>query len=168
MAELKTVRLIYTVIARASSGLNDNLPRMKLFITGSTGKVGSRVALYLVEKGHDLRVLIRSASHANDARKRGWDVVQGDLSAPESLTSAMAGMDAVLHLAAFFRGATPDQIEAVNQIGTGRLAQEALGANVTRFVYTSTGLVSRLSNSPCLRKRRGVAFTTWPMTSPWR
>ena len=114
---------------------------MKLFLTGSTGKVGSRVARHLAEKGHELRVLVRGPSHAQDARERGWNAVQGDLSAPECLKSAIAGVDAVVHLAAFFRGATPAQIKTINEIGTVQLAQVALEATVIRFLYTSTSLV---------------------------
>jgi UDP-glucose 4-epimerase len=47
----------------------------------------------------------------------------------------------VVHCAAFFRGATPEQAHAVNDLGTQNLAHAALAAAVKRFVFTSTGLV---------------------------
>jgi nucleoside-diphosphate-sugar epimerase len=50
-------------------------------------------------------------------------------------------MDAVIHLAAFFRGATPEQSQAVNVAGTTALAQAAIEAGVRRFVFASTNLV---------------------------
>jgi len=115
---------------------------MKLFVTGSSGKVGSRVSRYLHEKGHDLRVLIRTEEQARVARQYGWEAVCGDLAEPQSLISLIAGVDAVLHLAAFFRDAAPpDQIMAINERGTIELARAALQAKVTRFVFTSTTLV---------------------------
>ena len=53
----------------------------------------------------------------------------------------MRGVDAVVHCAAFFRGATPEQAHAVNDLGTQHLASAARAASVKRFVFTSTGLV---------------------------
>jgi UDP-glucose 4-epimerase len=47
----------------------------------------------------------------------------------------------VVHCAAFFRGATPEQAHAVNDLGTQHLARAALAASAKRFVFTSTGLV---------------------------
>jgi len=51
------------------------------------------------------------------------------------------GVDAVVHCAAFFRGATPEQAHAVNDLGTQHLATAARAASVKRFIFTSTGLV---------------------------
>ena len=53
----------------------------------------------------------------------------------------MRGVDAVVHCAAFFRGATPEQAQAVNDLGTQHLASIARAAAVNRFIFTSTGLV---------------------------
>jgi UDP-glucose 4-epimerase len=47
----------------------------------------------------------------------------------------------VVHCAAFFRGATPEQAHAVNDLGTQYVANAARSAGVKRFVFTSTGLV---------------------------
>ena len=47
----------------------------------------------------------------------------------------------MVHCAAFFRGATPEQAQAVNELGTQHLASAARAASVKRFVFTSTGLV---------------------------
>ncbi len=58
-----------------------------------------------------------------------------------SLAAAVRGVDAVVHCAAFFRGATPEQAHAVNDLGTQNLAGAARAASVRRFIFTSTGLV---------------------------
>jgi nucleoside-diphosphate-sugar epimerase len=59
----------------------------------------------------------------------------------DSLAAAVRGVDAVVHCAAFFRGATPEQAHAVNDLGSQHLASAARAASVTRFIFTSTGLV---------------------------
>jgi len=61
--------------------------------------------------------------------------------ATSSLAAAVRGVDALVHCAAFFRGATPEQAHAVNDLGTQQLANAARSASIERFVFTSTGLV---------------------------
>ncbi len=114
---------------------------MKILVTGATGKVGSRLARHLAERGDHVRALVRDPARAEELRVAGIELVQGDLVAAESLGAAVRGVDAVVHCAAFFRGATDEQAHAVNDLGTQHLARAALAANVKRFVFTSTGLV---------------------------
>ena len=66
---------------------------------------------------------------------------QADLLAPASLSTSVSGIESIVHCAAFFRGATPEQAHAVNDQGTQRLALAAREAGVKRFLFTSTGLV---------------------------
>lgn len=69
------------------------------------------------------------------------ELVEGDLLDPRSLAAAVRGVDAVVHCAAFFRGATAEQAHAVNDLGTRHLAHATREAGVRRFLFTSTGLV---------------------------
>ncbi len=69
------------------------------------------------------------------------ELVEGDLLQPPSLVAAVTGVDAVVHCAAFFRGATAEQAHAVNDLGTQHLAHAARAAGVKRFLFTSTCLV---------------------------
>lgn len=112
-----------------------------ILITGATGKVGSRLAKRLVQQGHAVRALVRDAARATGLSGHGITLVTGDLMQPASLIAAVQGVDAVVHCAAFFRGATPEEAHAVNDLGTRHLAQAACEAGVARFVFTSTGLV---------------------------
>ncbi|WP_096329255.1 NAD-dependent epimerase/dehydratase family protein [Nannocystis exedens] len=114
---------------------------MKILVTGATGKVGSRLARRLADRGHHVRALVRDPSRAEALRARDVEVVRGDLLDGASLEAAVRGVDAVVHCAAFFRGATPEQAHAVNDVGTQHLASAARAASVQRFVFTSTGLV---------------------------
>lgn len=114
---------------------------MKILVTGATGKVGSRLVKRLADRGNQVRALVRDPARAGGVRGERIEVVQGDLLAEDSLAAAVRGVDAVVHCAAFFRGATAEQANAVNDLGTRSLAQAARAAAVKRFIFTSTGLV---------------------------
>jgi nucleoside-diphosphate-sugar epimerase len=114
---------------------------MKILVTGATGKVGSRLARRLAQRGDRVRALVRDPMRATGLREDRIELVEGDLLRVDSLAAAVRGVDAVVHCAAFFRGATPEQAHAVNDLGSQHLASAARAASVTRFIFTSTGLV---------------------------
>jgi len=114
---------------------------MKILVTGATGKVGSRLAKRLAQRGDQVRALVRDPARAVDLREARIELAVGDLLEIDSLAAAMQGVDAVIHCAAFFRGATPEQAHATNDLGTQHLANAARAASVKRFIFTSTGLV---------------------------
>jgi nucleoside-diphosphate-sugar epimerase len=114
---------------------------MKLLVTGATGKVGSRLAKRLAARGDQVRALVRDRARAAEIVGDGIELIQGDLLEPRSLAAAVRDVDAVVHCAAFFRGATAEQAHAVNHLGTQHLAHAARTAGVKRFLFTSTGLV---------------------------
>ena len=114
---------------------------MKILVTGATGKVGSRLAKRLAQRGHHVRALVRDRSRAADLLGESIELAPGDLLEAGSLAAAVSGVDAIVHCAAFFRGATADQAHATNDLGTQHLANAARAASVKRFIFTSTGLV---------------------------
>lgn len=114
---------------------------MNILVTGATGKVGSRLARRLAQRGDRVRALVRDPARAAELRDAGIDLAEGDLLDAGSLAAAVRGVEAVVHCAAFFRGATAEQAHAVNDLGTQQLAAAARAASVGRFVFTSTGLV---------------------------
>lgn len=129
------------VFSNSTRGTADIVHGMNILLTGATGKVGSRLAGRLARDGHAVRALVRDRARAAGLPGHGIELVDGDLTDPRTLHAAMQGIDAVVHCAAFFRGATPEQAHAVNDLGTRHLAQAAREAGVARFVFTSTGLV---------------------------
>lgn len=112
-----------------------------ILVTGATGKVGSRLVERLAQRGNRVRALVRDRARAAELCSDYVELVEGDLLDVDSLRIAARGVDAVVHCAAFFRGATPEQAHAVNSLGTQQLAAAARDASVGRFVFTSTGLV---------------------------
>lgn len=114
---------------------------MHILITGATGKVGSRLTKRLAERGDRVRALVRDPARAGHLQGERIELVAGDLLDTDSLAAAVRGVDAVVHCAAFFRGATPEQAQTVNEAGTTHLASAARAASVRRFVFISTALV---------------------------
>jgi len=114
---------------------------MKILVTGATGKVGSRLVKRLAERGDQVRALVRDPARAANLEAERIELARGDLLDASSLAAAARGVEAVVHCAAFFRGATPEQAQAVNDVGTQHLAKAAREANVNRLIFTSTGLV---------------------------
>jgi len=84
---------------------------------------------------------VRDPTRAAELASAQVELAQGDLLDQDSLAAAVHEVDAIVHCAAFFRGATPEQAHATNDIGTRHLADAARAAGVGRFVFTSTGLV---------------------------
>ncbi|SHG75109.1 Nucleoside-diphosphate-sugar epimerase [Chryseolinea serpens] len=120
---------------------------MKVLVTGATGKVGSRFVSRILAKGHDVRILVRDAVKASALVELGAKVVVGDLNSPDTLPPAVKDIDAVIHIAAFFRSFTDNEgIIKTNHSGTVALAKASMAAGVKRFIFTSTGNVYRPDN----------------------
>jgi len=116
-------------------------PHMKILVTGATGKVGSRLIKRLAQRGDHVRAFVRDEARAKGLHEARIELAKGDLLDVDSLAAAVRGVDVVVHCAAFFRGATPEQTHAVNDVGTQHLANAARAASVRRFIFTSTGSV---------------------------
>ncbi|MGI0068270.1 MAG: NAD-dependent epimerase/dehydratase family protein [Thermoplasmata archaeon] len=114
---------------------------MTVLVTGATGKVGSRFVPRLARRGLSVRVMVRRPDSATALRALGVEVVQGDLFNHDSLTQALEGVETVVHLAAFFRGATPQEIHSTNVSGTEALAAAAIRARVSRLIFASSNSI---------------------------
>ncbi|MHB8252539.1 MAG: hopanoid-associated sugar epimerase [Acidiferrobacter sp.] len=113
---------------------------MKALLTGGSGFVGSAVARRLLARGHEVRVLVRAQSDVRNVADLSVEQVVGDLTDPASLRAALAGCDALFHVAADYRLWVPDKraMFRANVDGTRVLMEEALAVGVQRVVYTSS------------------------------
>ena len=113
---------------------------MRVFLTGATGFVGHHVARALAAQGAELRLLVRKSSNLAHLEGVAGETHLGDLDRPESLAPALAGCDAVVHVAADYRLwiRDPQAMHRTNVDGTGSLLRLAREARVPRFVYTSS------------------------------
>jgi dihydroflavonol-4-reductase len=117
---------------------------MLTLVTGTTGQVGRRFVPRLLAQtrpGERVRVVVRDAARGERFAELGAEVVVGDLRDDEALGKAVAGADAVVNIAASFRGVPDDEAWAVNRDAAVALGRAALAAGVPRFVQVSTGLV---------------------------
>ncbi|MCQ9130613.1 MULTISPECIES: NAD(P)-dependent oxidoreductase [Streptomyces] len=117
---------------------------MLTLVTGTTGQVGRRFVPRLLAQarpGERVRVLVRDAARAERFAELGAEIVTGDLRDAEALGRAVAGADAVVNVAAAFRGVPDDEARAVNLDAAVALGRAALAGGVRRFVQVSTGLV---------------------------
>jgi len=109
-------------------------------ITGASGFVGAAVLRTLLDAGHDVRAMVRPQSDRRNLEGLDVEIVTGDLRDEASLKAAVAGCDALFHVAADYRlwAPNPQEIIESNVTGTRNIMEAALDAGVSRIVYTSS------------------------------
>lgn len=111
-------------------------------ITGITGILGRALAEGL-ERDPQVTRVVGLARRPFDPVAEGLSKVtyhEGDVSDPDSLDAAFAGVDSVCHLAftVLDRGIAPEQAELVNVEGSGNVFAAAARAGAGRLVYASS------------------------------
>ncbi|MEK6694653.1 MAG: hopanoid-associated sugar epimerase [Nitrospirota bacterium] len=113
---------------------------MKALVTGSTGFIGAAVARCLLERGVDVRVLVRRDSDLGNLEGLNVEQAYGDLRDAASLRQALTGCRQLYHVAAHYALWAPDPqiFYDINVTGTRNLMEAARDVGVERIVYTST------------------------------
>jgi len=115
---------------------------VKYLVTGATGFIGPHLIKKLTSEGHFCRCLVRNSSQTDFLKASGVEVVEGDITRPETLNGIADGMDRVLHMATLGHMSnftvTESMFEAINVHGTQNVMAEALRAGVQRVVHCST------------------------------
>jgi nucleoside-diphosphate-sugar epimerase len=117
---------------------------MDVFLSGGTGVLGRPVLRLLRERGHRARFLSRTGRSDAIGRELGAEPVRVDLFDGDRLCAAVAGSEAVLHLAtripptreALRREAWAEN-DRIRTEGSRRMVDAALAAGATTFVYPS-------------------------------
>jgi dihydroflavonol-4-reductase len=111
-----------------------------VLVTGATGFIGANVTRLLLERGAEVRVLVRPTSDRGNVAGLPVEVALGDLRDPEALRRAVRGCRRVFHVAADYRfwARDPAEIYRSNVEGTANLLEACLAEGVERVVYTST------------------------------
>ena len=118
---------------------------MTILVTGATGTIGRQVIAQLIQRGADVRALVRDPAKADFPA--GVSVVKGDLMDPDSLRGAFAGVSAFFLLNAV----TPDEFtQALIALNVAR------EAGVERVVYLSVIHSDRYMNVPHFAGKFGV------------
>jgi len=110
-----------------------------LLLTGATGSIGSRLLPLLLERGEEVRCLVREPRRLGP-RRVDVQIALGDLgemSDPYLVRQALRGVDTVIHLAASIRDQPPKRIEELNGLATLRLLRAAERSGVESFHFFS-------------------------------
>jgi len=113
---------------------------MRILLTGATGKVGNAVAVRLHERGDEVVCLVRERSRAAELLPAGVELATGDVTDPESLRAAAAGVDAGVNAMGIFEQWTRDPgiFNRVNAAGARNVVAAVREAGGRRVVHTST------------------------------
>ncbi len=110
---------------------------MKVLVTGGGGFLGRHVVERLLARGLSVRILGRSPQP--ELEKRGVETVQGDIADSTAVDRAVAGSEAVFHVAAKAGVWGPkDAYFQANVVGTRHVLAACARHGVQRLIYTST------------------------------
>lgn len=118
----------------------------KILVTGGAGYIGSVLVRLLLEDGHEVKVVdtleFGGESVVELLNNERFTFIKGDVRDAALMQSALAGMDAVAHLAAIVGDPAcakqPELTRSINLDGSKRLYQLANAACVKQFIFAST------------------------------
>ncbi|MEZ5062535.1 MAG: NAD-dependent epimerase/dehydratase family protein [Solirubrobacterales bacterium] len=112
---------------------------MRVLVTGATGKVGNALTQRLVARGDHVVALARDPAAAAMVLPEEVEIAHGDVTDPESLRFAAAGVEAAFNcMGVFEQWADPDLFNRVNAEGARNVAAASREAGAKRLVHTST------------------------------
>lgn len=113
---------------------------MKVLVTGAAGFLGGHLVDMLVERGDEVRAMVRPVEDASHLRTlTGVEVVHGDLTDGQSLKQAVQGVQRVYNVAAKTGPwGREEEYHAVNVRGITDLILASMDAGVERIVHTSS------------------------------
>jgi len=104
---------------------------MHVLVTGATGFVGGNLVPALLERGHEVRALVRDPTGYDGPD--GVEVAVGDLLEPDSFDDALDGIDAAYYLVHSMRAG--EDFEERDRTAARNFADAASEAGVDRVVY---------------------------------
>jgi nucleoside-diphosphate-sugar epimerase len=111
-----------------------------VFVTGSTGFIGTKLVNALVQQGHTVHSLTRGTSNKDGLQHERIRLVTSDILDRSSLQKGMEGCSQVYHLAAYAKNwaRDPALFTKHNVDGMRNVFEAAKAVGVTRVVFTST------------------------------
>jgi len=106
-------------------------------MVGGTGAVGRLAARQLLQDGTQVRIITRNPAAADDLRRQGVEVFQGDLLQPEFIREALEDVSTLLISVHSFLGLWRSTPARVDEQGVLRLIDLAREAGVDHVIYVS-------------------------------
>ncbi|WP_199340874.1 NAD-dependent epimerase/dehydratase family protein [Nostoc spongiaeforme] len=115
---------------------------MRIFLTGGSGFVGRNLITTLVQRGFEVRSLVKWQNEIELIKSYGAIPIFGDINDFQALKSGMEGCNVVFHVAAKVDdwGVLKD-FQQVNICGTEQVIAAAKATGISRLVYVSTEAV---------------------------
>ena len=148
---------------------------MKILVTGATGRIGANLVPRLLDKGHAVRSFVYPGDPSRMDKLDiygGVETVYGDLRSADDVRKAVAGTDAIYHLAAAMGGPFDNrQYLDINVVGTLNILESVreLCPNLHRLVYASSEAVywdarinGRYFESPITEDMTGGLYPDMP------
>jgi uncharacterized protein YbjT (DUF2867 family) len=108
---------------------------MKALVTGATGFIGGRLAHRLAREGVEVRCLVRDRGRAGHLAAAGFDLHEGDVTRPQTLMGAGAGVDVAYYLVHGMGRGSDDDFEEGERRAARAFGEMAKAERVGRVVY---------------------------------
>lgn len=118
---------------------------MNVLVTGGAGFIGSHVTRMLLDAGHDVTVIDNFVHGYKENVDKRAKLVVGDISDPKAAKSALAGIDAVIHMAGLI--VVPESVKDPlkysqnNVLGTVKFLNSMKEAKVNKIIFSSSACV---------------------------
>lgn len=118
---------------------------MNILVIGGAGYIGSHVVKELRRAEHSVTVFDNLSSGLRENLQSGTEFIHGDILIPGALESAMQGIEAVIHLAAYKAAGesmlVPEKYATNNITGTINILNAMSAKGVARLVFSSSAAV---------------------------
>lgn len=127
---------------------------MKIFVSGATGFIGSKLVMALAEKNHIVHALYRSEKKALRIQHKNIKLFKGDITDSGSLEKAIESCDQVYQVAAFAQAWAKDNslIYRLNVDAAMTVIDCSIRMNVKKIVITSTAGVLGASSGEAINE----------------
>jgi dihydroflavonol-4-reductase len=113
---------------------------VKTLVTGASGFIGGAVARVLLERGADVRVLLRPGASPNlpEPAAASVEIVRGDLLDGESVRRAARDCAAIFHVGGLYSFSVDHAALQTTNVGGTRNVVEAARSSGARLIHTSS------------------------------
>ena len=131
---------------------------MRIFVTGATGFIGSRLVPELIGAGHTVLGLTRSEAGAEKLRAAGAEVLHGDLEDLGSLREGAAKSEGVVHLAFIHDFSDFQRVTEVDRAAIEAMGEVLVGSKRPFVVTSGTAIAANVDGKPSTEESETTAW----------